>query len=52
MIQWAWSYFTNSKGARLITTPGQNPEIKLEDDHETIIYQASLESSLQKIATD
>jgi NADH:ubiquinone reductase (H+-translocating) len=39
MIQWAWSYFTDSKGARLITTPGKNPEIKLEDDHETIAYQ-------------
>ncbi len=44
MIQWAWSYFTDSKGARLITTPGKNPEIKLEDDHETIIYQASVEA--------
>ncbi|WP_267384224.1 NAD(P)/FAD-dependent oxidoreductase [Cyanobacterium sp. uoEpiScrs1] len=39
MIQWAWSYFTDSKGARLITTPGKNPEIKLEDDNETIVYQ-------------
>ena len=42
MIQWAWSYFTDSKGARLITTPGKDPEIKLEDDHETIIYEATL----------
>ncbi|XTZ20100.1 MAG: NAD(P)/FAD-dependent oxidoreductase, partial [cyanobacterium endosymbiont of Rhopalodia fuxianensis] len=39
MIQWAWSYFTDSKGARLITTPGKNPEIRLEDDHETIVYK-------------
>ena len=46
MIQWAWSYFTDSKGARLITTPGKNPEIKLEDDHETIVYQkTSLETA-------
>ncbi|MEA5509818.1 NAD(P)/FAD-dependent oxidoreductase [Crocosphaera sp. UHCC 0190] len=44
MIQWAWSYFTESKGARLITTPGQDPEIKLEDDHETIIYEASVQA--------
>ena len=42
MIQWAWSYFTESKGARLITTPGKDPEIKLEDDQETIIYEATL----------
>ncbi len=41
MIQWAWSYFTESKGARLITTPGEDPEINLEDDQETIIYQAT-----------
>lgn len=40
MVQWAWSYFTESKGARLITTPGQDPEITLEDDQETMIYQA------------
>lgn len=39
MIQWAWNYFTDSKGARLITTPGKNPEIRLEDDHETIVYK-------------
>ncbi|NEO33456.1 MAG: NAD(P)/FAD-dependent oxidoreductase [Symploca sp. SIO3C6] len=32
MIQWAWSYFTRSKGARLITTPGEHPIIQLEDD--------------------
>ncbi|EAZ91715.1 NAD(P)/FAD-dependent oxidoreductase [Crocosphaera chwakensis] len=41
MVQWAWSYFTESKGARLITTPGEDPEINLEDDQETIIYQAA-----------
>lgn len=39
MVQWAWSYLTKSKGARLITTPGQDPAIKLEDDHETVVYQ-------------
>jgi len=32
MIQWAWSYFTRSKGARLITTPGEQPVIILDDD--------------------
>lgn len=41
MIQWAWSYFTESKGARLITTPGENPEIQLGDDQETSIYDSS-----------
>lgn len=31
MIQWAWNYFTFSKGARLITTPGQeHPTIQLD----------------------
>lgn len=45
MIQWAWSYFTESKGARLITTPGKDPEIKLEDDQETIIYETILKQS-------
>lgn len=45
MIQWAWSYFTESKGARLITSPGKDPEIKLEDDHETIIYEATLKQT-------
>ena len=30
MIQWAWNYFTFSKGARLITTPGEHPTIQLE----------------------
>ncbi|ACK73234.1 FAD-dependent pyridine nucleotide-disulphide oxidoreductase [Gloeothece citriformis PCC 7424] len=43
MIQWVWSYMTKTKGARLITTPGQNPEIKLEDEYETVIYQPSSE---------
>ncbi|HAC63697.1 MAG TPA: FAD-dependent oxidoreductase [Cyanothece sp. UBA12306] len=52
MIQWAWSYFTESKGARLITTPGKDPEIRLEDDHETVIYQASLQQDLQKVASE
>jgi len=39
MIQWAWSYFTRSKGARLITTPGDHPIIQLEDEsnHQTPI---------------
>ncbi|ACK73480.1 FAD-dependent pyridine nucleotide-disulphide oxidoreductase [Gloeothece citriformis PCC 7424] len=32
MTQWAWSYLTNSKGARLITTPGEHPVIELEDE--------------------
>ena len=31
MVQWAWSYFTLSKGARLITTPGEQPNIELEE---------------------
>ena len=47
MVQWAWSYFTDSKGARLITTPGKNPEIKLEDDHETIIYESAFKPTEQ-----
>ncbi|MGK7941747.1 MAG: NAD(P)/FAD-dependent oxidoreductase [Crocosphaera sp.] len=47
MVQWAWSYFTDSKGARLITTPGKNPEIKLEDDHETIIYEGAFKPTEQ-----
>jgi NADH:ubiquinone reductase (H+-translocating) len=33
-IQWAWSYFTLTKGARLITSPGEHPTIQLEDDSE------------------
>lgn len=33
MVQWAWNYFTNNKGARLITTPGEYPTIKLENDN-------------------
>ena len=31
MIQWAWNYFTFSRGARLITTPGpEHPTIQLD----------------------
>lgn len=33
MVQWGWSYLTNSKGARLITTPGEHPSIQLEDEN-------------------
>ncbi|WP_013321835.1 NAD(P)/FAD-dependent oxidoreductase [Gloeothece verrucosa] len=33
MVQWAWSYFTNNKGARLITTPGEQPMIQYEDSN-------------------
>ncbi len=50
MIQWAWSYFTDSKGARLITTPGQDPEIKLENDHEQMAYTLSAIEHLSAIA--
>lgn len=32
MIQWAWSYITSNKGARMITAPGQQPAIELEED--------------------
>ncbi|ACB53451.1 FAD-dependent pyridine nucleotide-disulphide oxidoreductase [Crocosphaera subtropica ATCC 51142] len=49
MIQWAWSYFTKSKGARLITTPGQDPTIQLEDDHETVVYEGLL--SIEEVAS-
>ncbi|MDJ0717823.1 MAG: NAD(P)/FAD-dependent oxidoreductase [Prochloraceae cyanobacterium] len=31
MIQWAWNYFTFSKGARLITTPAEHPTIQLDN---------------------
>jgi NADH:ubiquinone reductase (H+-translocating) len=31
-IQWAWSYFTSNRGARLITAPGEQPTVKLDDD--------------------
>jgi NADH dehydrogenase len=30
-IQWAWSYFTSNRGARLITAPGEQPVVKLDD---------------------
>ncbi len=36
MIQWAWSYFTRDKGARLITTPGEHPTIQLEENRENL----------------
>ncbi|MDJ0691989.1 MAG: NAD(P)/FAD-dependent oxidoreductase [Xenococcaceae cyanobacterium MO_188.B32] len=32
MIQWAWSYFTSGKGARMITAPGEQPSIQLEEN--------------------
>ncbi len=32
MIQWAWSYFTSGKGARMITAPGEQPRIQLEEN--------------------
>ncbi len=32
MIQWAWNYFTSSKGARMITSPGELPTIQLEEN--------------------
>ena len=32
MIQWAWNYFTSSKGARMITAPGELPTIQLEEN--------------------
>ena len=31
MIQWAWNYFTSGKGARMITAPGEQPNVQLED---------------------
>jgi NADH dehydrogenase len=31
-IQWAWSYFTSNRGARLITAPGEQPSVKLDYD--------------------
>ncbi|MDJ0570633.1 MAG: NAD(P)/FAD-dependent oxidoreductase [Pleurocapsa sp. MO_192.B19] len=32
MIQWAWNYFTSGKGARMITAPGEQPSITLEEN--------------------
>lgn len=32
MIQWAWNYFTSGKGARMITAPGEQPNIQLEEN--------------------
>ncbi len=32
MIQWAWNYFTSNKGARMITAPGEQPSIELEEN--------------------
>ena len=32
MIQWAWSYFTFDRGARLITTPLDEPLVRATDD--------------------
>ncbi len=32
MIQWAWNYFTSGKGARMITAPGEQPHIQLEEN--------------------
>jgi NADH dehydrogenase len=34
-IQWAWSYFTSNRGARLITAPGEQPRVKLDEESET-----------------
>lgn len=34
-IQWAWNYFTSNRGARLITAPGEQPTVKLEEESET-----------------
>jgi NADH:ubiquinone reductase (H+-translocating) len=34
-IQWAWNYFTSHRGARLITAPGEQPTVKLEEESES-----------------
>ncbi|MEM7761478.1 MAG: NAD(P)/FAD-dependent oxidoreductase [Cyanobacteria bacterium P01_A01_bin.40] len=35
IIQWVWNYFTSGKGARMITAPGEQPSIQLEENHLT-----------------
>ena len=32
IIQWAWNYFTSGKGARMITAPGEQPNVQLEEN--------------------
>ncbi|MEM8718156.1 MAG: NAD(P)/FAD-dependent oxidoreductase [Cyanobacteria bacterium P01_G01_bin.39] len=33
LIHWVWNYFTSSKGARMITAPGEQPIIQLDENN-------------------
>ncbi|MDJ0536536.1 MAG: NAD(P)/FAD-dependent oxidoreductase [Xenococcaceae cyanobacterium MO_207.B15] len=52
MIQWAWSYFTTDKGARLITTPGEHPTIELEEHGENVDQLTEFGEKLEKEPLD
>ncbi len=49
MIQWAWSYFTMDKGARLITTPGEHPTIQLEEHDENLAQSPGLSQTIETV---